>query len=152
MTQNPPHRVWMQLACLVHKPTKNGVPACFCGPGRKNYEKQTAGETLPEAQTSTNFSPSAFSALIDCTSKWTLPATPSPQSSIIWMFASFLAVRQTSASSAHSTLCSPVAEDHLSLKEENGILTSTKSSPAGTENLSLKQPRLKGKDPPAEQE
>merc|ERR1712046_112755 len=137
MTQNPPHRVWMQLACLVHKPTKNGVPACFCGPGRKNYEKQTAGETLPEAQTSTNLSPSAFSALIDCTSKWSLPAAPSPQSSIIWMFASFLAVGHTSASSAQVVVCSPVAEDHLSLKVLKGILTSVKSSPAGTENFCL---------------
>merc|ERR1711924_260618 len=94
-------------------------------------------------------SPSALSAETDFTSKCNLPLAPSPQNSTRRILDNLLAVKQALLSSAHSDVCSPVAEDHLSLKEANGILTSVKSEPAGTENLSLKQPRLNGKLPPA---
>merc|ERR1712100_364509 len=94
--------------------------------------------------TSTNLSPDALSTETDWTYRWTFPLAPSPQNSSILMLANFDAVGQTSASSAQVVVCSPVAEDHLSLNVLNGIFTSTKSSPAGTVNLFLKHPRLKG--------
>merc|ERR1712160_146730 len=68
-----------------------------------------------------------------------------------WILESLEAVGHTSSSSAQVTVCSPVAEDHLSLKVLNGIFTSVKSEPTGTENLFLKQPRLNGKLPPPAQ-
>merc|ERR1740117_783530 len=51
-----------------------------------------------------------------------------------WILESLEAVGHTSSSSAQVTVCSPVAEDHLSLKVLNGIFTSVKSEPTGTEN------------------
>merc|ERR1740139_1118182 len=41
-----------------------------------------------------------------------------------WILESLEAVGHTSSSSAQVTVCSPVAEDHLSLKVLNGIFTS----------------------------
>ena len=58
------------------------------------------------------------------------------------------ALGHTSVSSAHVVVCSPVAGLHLSEKALNGMVTSAKSAPAGTENLALKQPRLSGIEPP----
>merc|ERR1712157_33482 len=66
--------------------------------------------------------------------------------------ASVSAVGQTSVSSAHVVVCSPVAGLHLSEKLVNGMKTVDHSSPAGTENLALKQPRERGMEPPPAQE
>merc|ERR1719229_1917461 len=106
-----------------------------------------------QSSTQTNCirSPDALSALTDWTSRCSLPSAPSPQNSTRWILESFEAVGQTLLSSAQVVVCSPVADDHLSLNVLNGILTSTKSSPAGTENLFLKQPRLNGSPPPPAQ-
>merc|ERR1712046_145780 len=103
------------------------------------------------AQTITTLSPVALSALTDSTSKCSLPAAPSPQNFKRWILASLAAVGHTSASSAHVVVCSPVAELHLSLKALKGSFTSTKSDPAGTENLFLKQPRPRATSPPLAQ-
>merc|ERR1719181_2388019 len=86
-------------------------------------------------QTSVMRSPPAFSAETDFTSKCSFPFAPSPQNSTRRIFDNLLAVKQVLESSAHSEVCSPVADDHLSLKVLKGILTSTKSEPAGTENF-----------------
>merc|ERR1712130_80770 len=107
--------------------------------------------THKQNQTRVTRSPPAFSAETDFTSKCNLPLAPSPQNSTRRILDNLLAVKQVLESPAHSAVCSPVADDHLSLKDLNGIFTSTKSSPAGTTNLSLKHPRLKGKLPPAAQ-
>jgi hypothetical protein len=64
----------------------------------------------------------------------------------------FAAVGQTSGFSAHVEVGSPVAGLQLSLKFLHGITIGVNLSPAGTENLVLKQPRLKGIEPPPEQE
>jgi len=61
-----------------------------------------------------------------------------------------LAVGHTSESAAHVVVCSPVAGLHLSEKAVNGIVTVDQPSPCGTLNLVLKQPRLKGMEPPPE--
>merc|ERR1711937_665450 len=86
------------------------------------------------------------------TSMWTLPAAPSPQTSMRWIFESLLAVGQTLESSAQVVVGSPVAELHLSVKDLKGMRTSTKSSPAGTENPALEQPRPPITAPPDAQD
>lgn len=91
----------------------------------------------------------AGEAEIDWISRCALPRAPSAHTSMAWIFESFFAVGQTSLSCAHVFVCSPVAELHLSLNMLKGIRTSLKLAPAGTENLALKQPRLKGSEPPA---
>merc|ERR1712228_950680 len=84
-----------------------------------------------------NRSPDAFSAETVLISRCNFPAAPSPQNSTRWILLNLAAVGQTSAFFAHSSVCSPVAEDHLSLKVLNGSFTSTKSEPAGTLNFCL---------------
>ena len=48
-----------------------------------------------------------------------------------------MAVRQAEASSEHSLVCSPVADDQRSLNDESGSTTRCQPSPPGTENLAL---------------
>mmetsp|Transcript_45879 Transcript_45879/g.135593 ORF Transcript_45879/g.135593 Transcript_45879/m.135593 type:complete len:248 (+) Transcript_45879:361-1104(+) len=81
-------------------------------------------------------------------SRCTLPFAPSAQTSTRSIDLSLDADGQTSESLAHVVVCTPVAGLHLSLKLENGMVTSVKSVPAGTENGALKQPRLSGMLPP----
>mmetsp|Transcript_60180 Transcript_60180/g.160892 ORF Transcript_60180/g.160892 Transcript_60180/m.160892 type:complete len:314 (+) Transcript_60180:435-1376(+) len=88
---------------------------------------------------------------MDFTSRCALPRAPSAQISRRTIFASFAAVGHTSESWAQVAVCLPVAGLHLSLKARRGIRTEEKSSPAGTEKLALKQPRLRGMDPPPAQ-
>merc|ERR1712060_636150 len=77
-----------------------------------------------KTQTMTKRSPEAFSADTDLTSRCSLPAEPSPQNSMRWILLNLAAVGQTSLSSEHSVVCSPVAGDHLSLNALNGSFTS----------------------------
>jgi len=91
-----------------------------------------------------------YVAETESSSRWTLPLTPSAQTSTRLIALSLAAVGHTSESSAHVVVCSPVAGLHLSEKLENGMAMSVKVAPAGTENLALKQPRLNGIEPPPE--
>merc|ERR1712211_120272 len=74
-----------------------------------------------------------------------LPRTPHAES------CSVLRQLDTRSNPQHMLWSAHQWQNHLSLKVLNGILTSTKSSPAGTENLFLKHPRLSGSEPPAAQ-
>ena len=77
-----------------------------------------------------------------------MPSLPSPHSSTRLIDDNTLAVGHTSASSAHVFVGSPVADDHMSEKEANGMRTVEKAAPAGTEKFALKQPRANGIPPP----
>merc|ERR1712100_601245 len=99
------------------------------------------------ARGSTVLAPWGCSVML-CTSRWTLPATPSAQISTRLMPWRDFLVGHTEGSAVQSLVCSPVAGLHMSLNAVRGTLIVVKSLPAGTENLALKHPREKGIEPP----
>merc|ERR1711937_40662 len=78
-----------------------------------------------------------FTAVIDFTSKWKLPSTPSAVIVNCLGVFRYFAVGHAEASSTHLTVGSPVVSDHLYEKSVKGIVTVWNSSEAGIAKFAL---------------
>merc|ERR1712151_547300 len=84
-----------------------------------------------------------FTAVMDFTSKWKLPSTPSAMICSTFGALRYFESGQTEASSAHLTVGSPVVSDHLYVKSVKGIVIVWNSSETGIATLALYCPFTK---------